>query len=43
MEIKINNAVESLIKTAKPFGNSAKVNVPRAWIGKKVQIVLLDD
>jgi putative transposon-encoded protein len=43
MEIKINNAIESLVKKASPHGNGAKVLVPKSWIGKQVQIVLLDD
>ncbi|KZX16668.1 hypothetical protein MBCUT_07060 [Methanobrevibacter cuticularis] len=43
MEIKINNAIESLVKTAQPHGNGARVLVPKAWIGKRVQIVLLEE
>jgi putative transposon-encoded protein len=43
MEIKIDNAVESLIKTAKPQGNGALVLVPKRWIGKRVQVILLSE
>jgi putative transposon-encoded protein len=43
MQIKIVNAKESLIKKAKPTGNTAHVTVPKRWIGKEVQVVLLED
>lgn len=44
MKIEIDNGKESLTKVAKPFGqNGAHVLVPKSWIGKDVQIVLLED
>ena len=43
MKLEIENAKETIEKTAKPFGqNGAHVLVPSRWIGKKVQIVLLE-
>lgn len=42
MKIEINNAEESITKTVKPYGNGAKVNVPKSWIGREVQIILLE-
>ncbi|KZX17485.1 DUF2080 family transposase-associated protein [Methanobrevibacter filiformis] len=31
-----------MIKTVKPVGGTAHVLVPRKWIGREVQIILLD-
>ena len=43
MKIEIDNAVESFVKKAKPQGNTAHVLVPRKWMGRMVQVVLLED
>ena len=43
MIIKIDNVEESLLKTAKNHGNSGMVSVPKSWIGRQVQVVLLND
>lgn len=43
MKIEINNAKESIVKMAKPHGNSARLLVPKRWVGKQVQCVLLED
>ena len=43
MEVKIENAEEVIIKTVKPHGNGANVLVPKAWIGKQVKVVLLEE
>ena len=43
MIIKIDNVEESLLKTAKNHGNSGMVSVPKNWIGRQVQVVLLND
>ena len=43
MKIIIDNALESITKTVKPQGNGAMVILPKKWIGKNVQITLLED
>ena len=42
MRLEIENAEESLMKTAKAHGNSAMVSVPKGWIGREVRVVLLE-
>ena len=41
MKVIIENAEESIVKVAKPHGNSARIIVPKKWIGHDVQLVLL--
>ncbi|WP_407462156.1 DUF2080 family transposase-associated protein [Methanobrevibacter sp.] len=41
MKVIIENAEESIVKVAKPHGNSARIIVPKKWIGRDVQLVLL--
>ena len=43
MEVKILNAKEVLIKEVSTHGGGAKILVPKTWLGKKVQVVLLED
>ena len=43
MKIIIENADESIVKVAKPHGNSARIIVPKKWIGRDVQLVLLSE
>lgn len=43
MKVEIENAKETIEKTVKAHGNSGRVYVPASWIGKRVQIVLLED
>lgn len=33
---------EVIEKTARPHGNGAAVSVPKAWVGKRVKVVLLE-
>ncbi len=40
MKMKGYEAVE---KTAQAGGNSARVYVPKHWIGKKVKVILLEE
>ncbi|MGC8563150.1 MAG: DUF2080 family transposase-associated protein [Thermoplasmata archaeon] len=41
-KITIRDGVETLYeKTVTPFGNSAKVDVPRKFIGKRVYVIVL--
>lgn len=43
-KITIRDGVETLYeKTATPFGNSAKVDVPKKFIGKRVYVIVLKD
>lgn len=37
------NSNNKCIKTVKPFGNTGGVYLPVKWIGKRVNIELLDD
>jgi len=42
--IIIKDGVETLYeKTVTPFGNSAKVDVPKRFIGRRVYVVVLKD
>ena len=42
--IIIKDGVETLyVKTVTPFGNSAKVDVPKRFIGRRVYVVVLKD
>jgi len=42
--IMIKDGVETLYeKTVTPFGNSAKVDVPKRFIGRRVYVVVLKD
>ena len=41
LKVIIDNAEESIVKVAKPHGNSARIIVPKKWIGRDVQLVLL--
>lgn len=42
--IMIKDGVETLYeKTVTPFGNSAKVDVPKRFIGKRVYVIVLND
>lgn len=43
MKVIIENAEESIVKVAKPHGNSARIIVPKKWIGRDVQLVLLSE
>ncbi len=43
LKVIIENAEESIVKTAKPHGNSARIIVPKKWIGRDVQLVLLSE
>ena len=43
MKVIIENADESIVKVAKPHGNSARIIVPKKWIGRDVQLVLLSE
>ncbi|WP_458454230.1 DUF2080 family transposase-associated protein [Methanobrevibacter sp.] len=43
MKVIIENAEESIVKVAKPHGNSARIIVPKKWIGRNVQLVLLSE
>ena len=43
MKVIIENADETIIKVAKPHGNSARIIVPKKWIGRDVQLVLLSE
>ncbi len=43
IQVIINNAEESITKEAKAHGNGALVLVPKRWIGRKVQITLLEE
>ncbi|WP_406533434.1 DUF2080 family transposase-associated protein [Methanobrevibacter sp.] len=43
MKVIIENADESIVKVAKPHGNSARIIVPKKWIGREVQLVLLSE
>jgi len=36
------NGYEMLEKIVQEHGNGARVLVPRSWIGKKVQVILLE-
>ncbi len=43
-KIILRDEVETLYeKTATPFGNSGKVDVPRKFIGKRVYVIVLKD
>lgn len=42
MKLIIDNAEESRVKVAKSHGNSGRVSVPKEWIGRDVQVVLLE-
>lgn len=43
MKIEIDNAEQVVEKKVTIFGNGAKVNVPKSWINRKVQVVLLEE
>ena len=43
IRVVIDNAEESITKVAKAHGNGALVLVPKRWIGRKVQITLLEE
>lgn len=43
LKVIIDNAEESIVKVAKPHGNSARIIVPKKWIGRDVQLVLLSE
>jgi len=42
MEVTLN-AEQAMEKIVKPSGNSGRVYAPKAWIGKRVKILLLED
>ena len=43
MKIIIENAEESTIKTVKASGNSGRVYLPPSWVGREVEVVLLQE
>lgn len=43
MYIQFNDIKELLERTVKVDGNSAKVNVPKQYLGRKVKILILED
>ena len=38
-----DKAVEMLERTVKPFGTSARVNIPKKYIDKRTYVIILDD
>ena len=43
MKIEVNNVEESVTKIVKASGNSGRVYLPPAWIGREVEIILPKD
>ena len=43
MEVRIENAIESKLKTVKAQGNTGRIYLPSTWVGRKVQVVLLEE
>jgi putative transposon-encoded protein len=41
--LKDNQIIEILDRKIKPFGNSAKADVPKRHIGKRSYVIILDD
>ena len=43
-KFKLEDDVEEIIeRTVKPFGTSARVNIPKKYIGKRTYVLILDD
>jgi putative transposon-encoded protein len=43
-ELTIKDKVETLYeKTVTPFGNSAKVDAPKKFIGRRAFVIIMDD
>ena len=38
-----DNVLEVLERTVKPFGTSAKADIPKKYMGKRMYIIILDD
>ena len=38
-----DNVLEVLERTVKPFGTSAKLDVPKRYLGKRTYVVILED
>lgn len=38
-----DNVIELLEREIKPFGTSAKADVPKRYIGKRAYVLILDD
>lgn len=42
-ELEVTTKCYAIIdRVAGPAGNSARVHIPKAWVGKKVRVLLLD-
>ena len=43
-ELTIKDKVETLYeKTITPFGNSAKIDAPKKYIGRRAFVIIMDD
>lgn len=38
-----DEVVEVLERTAKPFGTSAKADIPKKYLGKRLYVIILED
>lgn len=38
-----DNVVEVLERTVKPFGTSAKADIPKKYMGKRLYVIVLDE
>lgn len=38
-----DNVLEVLERTVKPFGTSAKADIPKIYMGKRLYVIVLDD
>lgn len=38
-----DNVLEVLERTVKPFGTSAKADIPKKYMGKRLYVIVLDD
>lgn len=43
-KFKLEDGVKEIIeRTVKPFGTSARVNIPKRYIGKRTYVLILND